>query len=297
MSVRNWLFAITLGLAAIGISGWAVFQTGYLLGIDAGEYQANSDTYAHHAEQEIRSTCAGLDGVAQTECISRVVESANQHERAEGDLVAQRNMARWALWMLIVTGLMAFVTAIGVYYVWRTLLATQDMAGDTREIGQTQIRAWLSFNIERIDFFQDELEDGPRLEVAMTYANHGAQPATYVAATVGIFDPDLSFEERHRRFELMLREHHASRVTDKVATVFPGEERDVKLSQLFPIDFEPKAISKTRRQIAFVVGFAYARNIEGSDNIATTMIDGTFTWTDDSGLSDAKIVASRFSAT
>ncbi|MGB1236285.1 MAG: hypothetical protein ACPG5U_11190, partial [Planktomarina sp.] len=74
--------------------------------------------------------------------VVRVIEATNEHKRSEDDLNAQKNMARWALFMLLATIAMTLVTIFGVYYVWRTLAVT-------REIGQKQTRAYLG--ISKID--------------------------------------------------------------------------------------------------------------------------------------------------
>jgi CHASE3 domain sensor protein len=72
-----------------------------------------------------------------------VVETANEHERAEDDLNAQRNMAKWALFMLLATVAMAITTVFGVYYVWRTLNATQEMSADQAKVWSDQVSASL----------------------------------------------------------------------------------------------------------------------------------------------------------
>ena len=150
--MQSRIIAVVFGLVVFGLVGWGVYKTGYLRGEQAGEYQANSDTYASHAQKEIRRNCSWRDGVAFSACVIGVVEATNEHERSESNLVAQRDMARWAFAMLIVTVLMALVTALGVYYVWRTLLATQRMANDTRVIGEAQTRAHVLFNVESFEF-------------------------------------------------------------------------------------------------------------------------------------------------
>ncbi|WP_300584976.1 hypothetical protein [Marivita sp.] len=172
-------------LIAFSIGGYIL---GFGLGQQAGEQQANANTYARHAQDEINSACTGLDGVAQTECIIRVIEATNEHQRSEQDLNAQRNMARWALWMLVATMMMALITALGVYYVWRTLLATQKMAEDTRDIGEAQVRAYLSMNDGEViigEILEDnELGHQVRFDVWLTVHNSGQSPAMGVQVKI-----------------------------------------------------------------------------------------------------------------
>ena len=56
-----------------------------------------------------------------TRCIREVVETTNEHYRSEYDLIAQREMAIWAFWMVIVSVGSVVTTGIGIIYVARTL--------------------------------------------------------------------------------------------------------------------------------------------------------------------------------
>lgn len=173
MSGINKVTAVAAGLTLLIAFSLAGYILGFGLGEQSGEHQANADTYAKHAQNEIDGTCADLNGPAHTECIIRVVEATNEHERAESDLNAQRDMARWAFLMLIVTVAMAIITAFGVFYVWRTLLATQKMAEETTRIGEAQVRAYLTIKDMTIGF--DDSLTCPQLQ--MTLANTGQSPA------------------------------------------------------------------------------------------------------------------------
>lgn len=193
MLTRYRIVAVLLGIVVILVIGWGVYSTGHLRGEQAGEYQTNSDTYRRHAEQEIRKTCAGLDGAAQTECIVRVIEATNQHERAESDLIAQHSMALWALLMLIVTAVMAGITAFGVYYVWRTLLATQKMAKDTREIGEAQARAYIyvRFQGSSVTILEDDDSGNLFFQAELKIINGGQTPAYKIVIHYHIQDATL----------------------------------------------------------------------------------------------------------
>jgi hypothetical protein len=88
-------------------------------------------------------------------------------------------MARWALWMLIVTTGMAAITAFGVFFVWRTLLATQDMARDTRTIGEAQVRAYLSFEIDRPIIEEQDGGAFAKIGLQGRLVNSGQTPALH----------------------------------------------------------------------------------------------------------------------
>ncbi len=86
-----------------------VFHLGWRNGEAEGEYAANSDTYAKHAQEQIEGCFKLADDPAKSKCVREVVKAQNEHERAEADLVAQTEMGLWAFGMLIVTGVMALV--------------------------------------------------------------------------------------------------------------------------------------------------------------------------------------------
>lgn len=176
----TWIFS-SLALVTAFVLG--SYYLGHGLGEQLGERQANTDAYARHAQDEINKTCSTLIGVAQMECIARVIETTNEHERAEYDLSAQRNMDRWAALMLVATVLMTIVTALGVYFVWRTLTATRTMAEDTREIGEAQVRAYA--------FATDFIIQNENNSIGLKIQNFGNSPCDvqFIDCTIVVFDP------------------------------------------------------------------------------------------------------------
>lgn len=163
MSKIDWRTAFTAGLTLILAFAIAGYFFGHQLGQEVGEKNAHTKEYERHAADEIKRTCLSRDPVAESECVVRVINTAHEHKRAESDLIAQRNMARWAFLMLLATVAMTFVTVGGVYYVWRTLNVTRD-------IGQAQVRAYISAGNGGI--WESEI-----LEICLTIQNSGASPA------------------------------------------------------------------------------------------------------------------------
>ncbi|MEM6408168.1 MAG: hypothetical protein AAF700_07085 [Pseudomonadota bacterium] len=166
----DWRKQSLVGLVLI--IGFSVggFILGNQLGHQAGQRDAKTQEYASQAAQEIESTCVGLGGSRELECIISVIEATNAHERAENDLIAQKNMARWSLWMLLSTVAMAGITALGVYYIWHTLVATQKMAMDSLKIGSAQSAAYLSVESCKTTFEDD------RINVVTGIRNMGSFP-------------------------------------------------------------------------------------------------------------------------
>ncbi len=110
--------------------------------------QEHSTYYAERNASEIYyneclNSATSLDGARQ--CIKNAEATSREAERAEQDLNAQREMAQWAegmLWAAWIVGISTlFATIIGIRYVYLTLVATQDMARDTKEVGDAQVTA------------------------------------------------------------------------------------------------------------------------------------------------------------
>ena len=75
----------------------------------------------------------------------------------------------------------AATAGFGVVFVWQTLSATQDMARDTRRIGEAQTRAYVNVT--------EAITSGDRL--TLDFKNFGNSPAiiNFVDTTVHVYDP------------------------------------------------------------------------------------------------------------
>lgn len=133
-------FAVTVCVLISGMIGW---YQGFQVGQESHQSRS-ADAYKNYSSQEISERCALiLDVTAQLDCITDAIRNAREQQRAEQDLDAQQEMSYWAKWMLIVTVLMTVFTLFGVVFVWHTLVATQNMSRDTKDIGRKQVRAYL----------------------------------------------------------------------------------------------------------------------------------------------------------
>ncbi len=175
-------FAVTVCFLIFALIGW---YEGFKRGQES-QQDLSAEAYTEQAEIKIQKTCLVLSGAAQAECIGEAVSSTREHQRAEEDLDAQQQMAEWARWMLISTIVMAFVTALGVVFVWQTLKATQIMASDTREIGEAQVRSYVYANVAEIDVAQNTLD--------VIFKNFGNTPGSisFIDCYVLVSDPYAS---------------------------------------------------------------------------------------------------------
>jgi hypothetical protein len=175
-------------------------RAGFSRGQSVGEYKAHSDAYAQDAEQEIRNRCVILPPLDMAECIQEVVKAANEDQRAERDLVAQKDAARWGLGTLIISAFGGAIAIIGTALVWKTLEATRNAVKEaseatkaaqeavtvTRDIGLKQLRPWLLAGGVQFEIFNWSLDDrGPvqQLTFHVPWVNRGQTPA--VKAIIG----------------------------------------------------------------------------------------------------------------
>ena len=90
-----------------------------------------------HPEYEIEppdlsSIESRLDGISSAvETLKDNPESKQNKQRAENDLKAQQEMAKWAFWMFVATAAAVVLTLVGLVLIWRTLRHTKRAADYT----------------------------------------------------------------------------------------------------------------------------------------------------------------------
>jgi len=143
-------------------------EFGFDSGKDEGERIANSDTYSRHTQQDIQKCLRGPESEVQ-ECIEKVVEATNEHKRAEGDLKAQKTMARFTFVMGLTGVVGLFVGSFSMYLIWLTVR-------ETRRVGRDQSRAYL--HVDEVEFYwgNEELEF-PKIRAYIK--NSGNTPAKW----------------------------------------------------------------------------------------------------------------------
>ena len=156
---------------------------GYYVGIHEGR-SGRGEIYAkaHHedAKREIERACLSRTGTDLADCIQAAVKTSGEYQRAEYDLTAQQEMSDWARWLLIISLMATGITLLGVVYVWKTLVATQDGVAETRRIGEAQLRAYVVPEKCVLDY-----EDG-RPIATVTFRNSGGSPADNIAVAASL---------------------------------------------------------------------------------------------------------------
>lgn len=191
-------------LALIG-AGVLLYLIGALNGRQAERrHQAPAD-YSQAAKADAERSCVGREPSAAFECIYEKVESSQDQARAEQDLSAQQRAADSALASALIALLTFIITAIGVWFVKRTLDATLEAVKDTGEatvemrrsndiaqdVSVKQLRAYIDYRSAKIV----AEADSSIIEVELT--NAGQTPARKIMSAchgyMGVRDLDAVF--------------------------------------------------------------------------------------------------------
>lgn len=192
-----WALGVALFVLAVAlIALWATYS---------GVYEAVYHDYAAAKEQaERQRQFAEKCGDATTvdslrRCIEEQIKADRPTQRAEEDLYAQKQMAQWAFWMLVVAGAVGVititVTAIGVWYVAKTLEATRrganyakEMAVEARKTTDAAIRA------------ADEAHETTKAAIRAADEAEKTTEASRTAANAAAREVDLA-QESYERLE------------------------------------------------------------------------------------------------
>lgn len=187
-----------------GVSIWLLAGFGALCAVCLwlGYLDSQADQYRYESEEAKKLAikfCA--DRVTDPTCLSDFLSAYQEQTYSQKDVRAQEQMAIYALLMLVVTG-------IGVVYVAGTLNATRQTLSEaqratraaeeavevTRDIGQAQVRAYLT--IAKVSFSIPA--DRSYQTVTITLLNSGQSPArklnfySRLTAEYIAFDPETA---------------------------------------------------------------------------------------------------------
>lgn len=151
--------------------------------------ERHATRYAATAEQRISQSCAVATDMTLAECIRQVIETTHEQQRAESDLAAQRDMAKWAWAVVVVSIASVAVGLIGIYFIKRTFDKTVDAvdaARDANEIArrsaERQLRAYMSIGSIGIEGFT-----GTNFDPVVFVSNKGTTPARWFRAWTQVF--------------------------------------------------------------------------------------------------------------
>jgi hypothetical protein len=165
---------------------------------------------------------------------------------------------------------MMFATIFAAYLLLRTLWATQQMVADTRDIGETQVRAYLKAKIGNV--IQERLGDNPRgnLKVAINLkvVNVGQTPAT--AYTVYYFIGDTGIGDRGT----LRLDTDGANSGETHSFIASGDESNVTVYRVWYVADRENLIARDGRYLRFAYSIRYT-DIFGKTH-ETPINSGTF---------------------
>lgn len=172
--------ALVFGLVIGGLLAAAYFTSPSQQDGNVKSEQTATDRYAQRAQERIQVLCSVLDDPVRIfQCEQEIIDAAEEDRAAQQDLQQQTAMAKWAFWMMVFSAFSVCVTAVGILYVRLTLdqtvsanKAAQAAVAVTREVGEAQVRAYLSITNVEVEAITNNL---PSLVVRIK--NTGGSPA------------------------------------------------------------------------------------------------------------------------
>lgn len=187
------------GIVVVGVVSFLFIfgLIGYFLGIDTNlelEHESRAQQERSHAAESIMSNCLGSH-IFEKKCIEDEIEAYRSAYDGSEDLRAQKEMANWAKWLLILTAFTSWVSLLAVVYVARTFGATNDTLDEARNANQImrdEQRPWLHVEIDEITEYEVQYHDMDRkdsatgiyFEVPFKIRNTGTSPAHNVSVSV-----------------------------------------------------------------------------------------------------------------
>lgn len=176
MPERDWLFFYAVGL---------ILVCGLVFAGSVNHSQQRERHYQSAQEQYTGAYERITESSPVRQSLIADVEAYRQEWREEQDLAAQRDMAKWALFMMVASFFGVGVTAIGVVFVAKTLVATREAvaaanrtADEAKRIGEAQVRAYVAITSVTVVFIWDETRSNLYPVFRIYFGNSGASPAT-----------------------------------------------------------------------------------------------------------------------
>ncbi|WP_163851114.1 hypothetical protein [Pseudooceanicola aestuarii] len=164
-----------------------IYGIGLTNGVDIGREEVGFHTpYAQVNEREL-ARCNQLEGTARDACIITAMRASQHRDFSFENLLVQRDMSKWTLWMLIVSAGMLVTAVLGTIGILGTLIETRkavrtaqdanasarEAVGVTQTIGEAQTRAYVSVR----QLIAMPIPDSTGTRLIVEIQNTGATPA------------------------------------------------------------------------------------------------------------------------
>tara|TARA_B100001179_G_scaffold222441_1_gene198875 strand:+ start:653 stop:1528 length:876 start_codon:yes stop_codon:yes gene_type:complete len=241
------------------------------MGWSVGSNDSKSESVRSHIEGGTDDRIARCSGEAELlqECISNALSEDRMDQRAEANLNAQRQMAKWSFWVVAIAGLSFIVTSIGTIFlasqVWLTRKAVKDAGESTKaivkanEIAEAAQRAWVGIEVNPIIF--QTLDNAFRVELDVLFQNFGKSPATNVSIRLKLLWTKGENQDLARKW---WEEIEPPDVEGR-ALILPGDTLKFPFWSYQARNFVPYAEGNARRYVVplFVVSVLYQSSVTG----------------------------------
>ena len=135
---------------------------------------------AQYSNSEIAELCRSGSETVRMKCVVNAIEAREQQSQDTRDLHAQEWMAKWAKWMFWAAAVGSGAALYGLWLLRRTWEEAKRTADIAREIGEAQVRAYLT--VDQVTIFSEGVEGGVRWTITPTIRNSGQSPAKNIVA-------------------------------------------------------------------------------------------------------------------
>ena len=180
----------------------------------------------------------------------------------DGSIVsASDTLAQW---------IMAFFTIAVVLLVWRTLIATQDMARDTRDIGQKQARAYLHAKFLDVKISEFNASDGSniRFTAKIMIINSGSTPASQVEIFYDILEGK---EAGVVEINLLL---HGQKMEQRASFIPAKSDSNTSLTRVWNVESPKDFLRGGSNYIRLIYAFRFVDEFD--ETRETRVTSGTF---------------------
>lgn len=173
-----------LVLIVVVLVGIVAFQKSGYEHVNPVSNEYETSEYQKRANARVENECSGIQGVDFAKCANEIEKAARDAHRSQKDLKAQRYMALWAFFMAAAGIVGLIVTGVGLYFIYRTLVASEkatkaavEAVNVTRDMGERQIRAYLAVENSTVR----NLAVGQNMKIEFSLKNSGQSPAKNVS--------------------------------------------------------------------------------------------------------------------
>lgn len=258
MLKRYWRLYAAFGLGAL------IFSIALGLAVLSKERQHTEDrdrasAYEHAQRDEGNADCTRVARTQRFLCRYQAAQPEDGDGYSKYDLEAQQEMARWAFALFWVSAAGLVLTALGIYFVARTLDAQLTANQAASDQFAAERRPWLSANCAITAHWDRRRTqtgiDGLYLGVLCKSKNLGQSPATHVTfhAEISLLGPQkLDMEAVMNEFCDGIR----ARPTRQGQAIFPGAKSQLSMMVFLPLaDIERDLAPKDFKSIQpFVYG-------------------------------------------